>query len=291
MKYLKLMRVQHYLKNLLIFAALVCSGEFFNTRKFIADIIGFASFCLISSVVYIINDIRDCDKDRRHPTKRNRPIANGSVSIRSAWILAIVLFLLSMVMNGFVLHVVSTAVLLLYLILNIGYSFGLKNIPLLDVAILVAGFIIRVVYGAMISDITISNWLYLAVISLSFYFAFGKRRNELQQSLQSNQKRDRETRAVLKYYTVGFLDKSMNMCMTLAIAFYSLWSIDAGTASRYHGKYVIFTVPLVLLIVLKYSLTIEKGSDGDPVEVLLHDKVLLLLCAIYMVAMAVMLYL
>ncbi|WEV64334.1 decaprenyl-phosphate phosphoribosyltransferase [Bifidobacterium sp. ESL0732] len=288
MKYIKLMRVQHYVKNLLVFAALMCSGEFFDTDKIIADSIAFVSFCLISSVVYIINDIRDRDKDRQHPTKRYRPIASGAVTVRNAWILAILLFVLSMAANACVLHVDSTLVLLLYLVLNLAYSFGLKNVPLLDVAILVSGFIIRVVYGGMVSDITISNWLYLAIITLAFYFAFGKRRNELQKGKNTEAG---ETRSVLKYYTLNFLDKSMNMCLTLAIAFYSLWSIDGKTASLYHGKYLIFTVPLVLLIVLKYSLTVEGDSDGDPVEVLLHDKVLLLLCVVYLLIMFGMLYL
>ncbi|MDF7663239.1 decaprenyl-phosphate phosphoribosyltransferase [Bifidobacterium sp. ESL0763] len=291
MKYLKLMRVRHYVKNVLIFAALLCSGNFFHVHELTADLIGFVSFCLISSVVYIINDIRDRDKDRAHPTKCHRPIASGAVSVRSAWVLAGVLFILSMAINAAVFHVVSTVVILLYLALNLAYSFGLKNVPLLDVAILVSGFLIRVVYGAVISDIDVSNWLYLAVTTLAFYFAFGKRRNELQRSLDSDQKKRGETRAVLKHYTAHFLDSSMNMCMTLAIAFYSLWSIEASHPPLSRSKYLVFTVPLVLLIVMKYNLTIEGDSDGDPVEVLVHDKVLMALCVLYAVVMFALLYL
>jgi len=283
-QYLKLMRPHHYIKNILVFAALACSGQIFNPQKFLADLLGFAAFCMISSVVYIINDIRDVEKDRRHPTKCRRPIAAGTVSIRNARILAAVLAVLAAVCNLMVFHSVATALLVLYLLLNLAYSFGLKNIPIVDITILVAGFLLRILYGALVSDIVISNWLYLTVIALAFYFALGKRRNELKQ-LGSG-----ETRKVLKAYPVEFLDKNMNMCLTLAVVFYSLWSMADTTVAAY-GQYLVFTVPVVMLIMMKYSLNIEGDSDGDPVEVLLRDRVLLILCCIYLAAMFSILYL
>ena len=239
---------------------------------------------MVSSVVYIINDIRDVEKDRRHPTKCKRPIAAGTVSIRNAWILAAVVALVAAACNLLTFHPMATALLVLYLGLNLAYSFGLKNIPIVDVTILVAGFLIRILYGAYVTDIVISNWLYLTVIALAFYFSLGKRRNELKQ-FQGG-----ETRKVLKAYPIAFLDKSMNMCLTLAIVFYSLWSMAESTVAAY-GQYLVFTVPIVLLIVMKYSLNIEGESDGDPVEVLVHDKVLLVLCAVYLAAMFLILYL
>ena len=284
-EYLKLMRVHHYMKNLLVFAALGCSGQLFITGKLISGMIAFIAFCMTSSFIYVVNDIRDREKDRKHPTKRSRPIAAGTVSVENARRLAGLLLVTALICNGFVFHPVSTLLLTLYLILNMAYSFGLKNYPLVDISILVSGFLIRTVYGAVITDITISSWLYLTVIALSFYFALGKRRNELQ-SLG-----DGETRQVLKAYPISFLDKSMSMCMTLANVFYALWSMDEKTRSLYHTDYLIFTVPIVLLITLKYSLNVESKGDGDPVEVLLHDKVLLLLSGLYLAAMFLILYL
>lgn len=283
--YLKLMRVHHYIKNLLVFAALLCSGQLFNVKKLSYGIVGFIAFCMISSVVYIINDIRDKEKDRNHPTKCRRPIAAGKVSVKSACTLAVVLFAVAVVCNCLTFCVAATLLLALYLVLNLAYSFGLKNIPIVDVTILVAGFLIRILYGAFVTEITISNWLYLTVITLAFYFALGKRRNELKQSA------DGETRQVLKVYPVSFLDKNMSMCLTLANIFYALWSMDEKTMSFYNNEYLIFTVPIVLLITMKYSLDIEGESDGDPVEVLLHDKVLLVLCALYLAVMFLILYL
>lgn len=284
-QYLKLMRVHHYIKNLLVFAALACSGQLFNLEKLTSSLAAFIAFCMVSSVVYIINDIRDKEKDRMHPTKCKRPIAAGTVSVTNAVGFGILLLLIAMICNGLVFHVPSTLLLALYLVLNLAYSFGLKNIPIVDVTILVSGFLIRILYGALITEITISNWLYLTVITLSFYLALGKRRNELKQI------GDGETRQVLKAYPVSFLDKSMGMCLTLANAFYALWSMDEQTISFYNNEYLIFSVPIVLLITMKYSLDIEAESDGDPVEVLLRDKALLTLCILYLAVMFVILYL
>ena len=282
--YLKLMRVHHYIKNLLVFAALVCSGQLFHLEKLTSGISGFVAFCMTSSVVYIINDIRDQEKDRKHPTKCKRPIAAETVSVKGAWILAALLLLIAVVCNGIVFDLTATSLLVLYLVLNLAYSFGLKNIPIVDITILVAGFLIRILYGALVTEITISNWLYLTVIALSFYFALGKRRNELKHISEG------ETRQVLKAYPISFLDKSMGMCLTLANVFYALWSMDENTTSLYNSDSLVFTVPIVLLITMKYSLDIEGESDGDPVEVLLHDKVLLVLCVLYLAIMFLILY-
>ena len=150
-------------KNLLIFAALVFSGRLFSTEKFFSGMVGFCSFCMISSVVYIVNDIRDREKDRLHPVKCKRPIASGAIPERNAFILSFLLLLGAVVCNGKVFHVSSSLLLALYFILNLAYSFGWKNIPIVDISVLVAGFLIRVMYGAVITGIGVSNWLYLTV--------------------------------------------------------------------------------------------------------------------------------
>ena len=282
--YLKTMRVKHYIKNGLIFAALACSGRLFELELFFSGMTGFVAFSLISSVVYIINDIRDREKDAQHPSKRNRPIASGAVSIAEAWVLVVALMVLALWCNAAIFHVRSSLLLLLYLTINLAYSLGLKNIPLVDVTILTAGFLIRILYGAVITRISVSDWLWLTVVAISFYFSFGKRRNEL---LRMGKEK---TRAVLAFYTPSFLDRGMYMCLGLANAFYALWCMDARTMQSYGGISLVLTVPIVLLITLRYSMDVEGDSDGDPVEVLFHDKGLLLLCTAYLVTMFVILY-
>lgn len=284
-QYLKCMRIRHYIKNFLIFVALACSGQLFSSEKLFSGIIGFVAFCMVSSVIYIINDIQDREKDSNHPTKCKRPIAAGKVSVKEAWLLAIILLLIAIICNGLIFHITSTLLLALFLVLNLAYSFGLKNIPIVDVTILVAGFLIRILYGSFITEIAVSNWLYLTVITMAFYFALGKRRNELKKIS------DGTTRQVLKAYPINFLDRNMGMYLTAANVFYALWSMEEKNMSFYHYEYLIFTVPIVFIITMKYSLDIERESDGDPVEVLLHDRVLLVLCVLYLGVMFMILYL
>lgn len=275
---IKLMRPKHYIKNGLILTALIFSGQMKDLHKLLQCIRGVAAFCAVSSAVYIINDIRDAEQDRLHPTKCLRPIAKGTVTERQAAVLAGVLFLL----GGYLGWGKQIWLLLAYAALNLGYSFGWKHIPLMDIGILVSGFLIRVLYGAQIADIQISNWLYLTVVAVAFYFALGKRRNELRRQAE-------KARPVLKFYSEGFLSSSMTMSLTLGLTFYSLWSMDAGTIAMY-GSGLVLTLPLVLIIVLKYSLVVEGNSDGDPVEVLFHDRVLMALCLLYGVMLLWVLY-
>lgn len=283
--YLKLMRVHHYIKNLLLFAALVCSGLLFCREKLLACLSGFAAFCFLSSAVYVVNDIRDVQKDRLHPVKRSRPLASGEISVPAAKRFALGLLLASVLCNALVFHWSSTVLLLLYLGINLAYSFGCKNIPIADVAILAGGFLIRAMYGAVITDISLSSWLYLTVMVFALYFALGKRRNELRQQ------DDGQTRPVLRAYSASFLDRQMTICLALGHVFYSLWSVDEKTRSFYGNDYLIATVPLVFLITMRYSLTIDRSGDGDPVSVLLTDKPLLAMCLLYGAIMLALLYL
>ena len=279
MKYLRLLRVKHYIKNVLIFVPLFFSGKFFDGRRLIMTVLGCALFCLVSSAVYIVNDICDVEKDRRHPVKRNRPIAGGAVRIRTAWMLAALLFAVPLMFLCLFFPLSSAVLAVLYSVLNIAYSFGLKDKAILDICILVSGFLIRIIYGGVMSRIEVSAWLYLTVIAISFYFALGKRRNEMIRHSET------ETRNVLKFYTKEFLDKNMYMCVGLANGFYALWAIEQKS------KYMIGTVPIVLILTMRYSLVVEGSSEGDPVEVLLGDRLIMGLGIIYVLYIAIVLYL
>lgn len=274
---IRLMRPKHYIKNILIFVSLVFTQNLFNKALLSKALLGFVSFCLLTSVVYILNDINDVEADRNHKIKRNRPIASGVVSIPAAVILAIILFVLSFLLN-FICSgsITATVILICYFIVNLGYSLGLKHVPFLDVVLLVSGFLLRVMYGAALIDSGISSWVYLAIIALSFYMALGKRRNEIKKNGT-----DGATRKVLSYYTYDFLDKFMYICLTLAIAFYSLWSADAQIMEKYGTNKLVWTVPLVIVLIMKYSADIETDSYGDPVDVIMHDKVLIGLSIAY----------
>lgn len=285
-KYIKLMRPKHYFKNLLIFAPLLFSANLFNLELLGQTLLGFFAFSLIASSVYIINDIQDVENDRKHPVKCKRPLASGEIKLSHAKVLTCLLILVATIVNYFVASdvIMVMAWMYLYLGINIAYSNGLKNVPIIDIVILVSGFVIRVLYGSEITGIDISNWLYLTVIAMSFYLSLGKRRNELVRQQGG-------TREVLKYYNKEFLDKNMYVSLALTITFYALWTVDPLTLERFSGNALIWTVPLVIVICMKYSLNVEGDSEGDPVEVLFSDKMLLLLVGIFAITTGIIIYL
>lgn len=290
--YLKLMRVRHYLKNILVFMPLLFSGQLTNINKLIITLIGFVSFSLIASIIYIFNDIMDIEKDKVHPEKKNRPIASGEIKQSSAFLFMIVLFGIAVFLNiimhcnteialkNFALSIVLQG---LYLLLNIGYSLGLKQIPFLDILILVSGFIIRLLYGAVISNIAISNWLYLTVGAGSFYMGLGKRRNEII-------KQGYISREVLKKYNRNILNTFMNIFLILTMIFYCLWSIKAKMIDNTTRSYFLPTIPLFILILLKYNLDIQGDSFGDPIDVIFKDKKLIILMLAFGIIMLGLLY-
>ena len=273
-KYIKLLRISHWAKNILLFLPLIFSGNLFNVRLIITTIIGFFLFSFLSSIIYINNDIEDIENDKKHPKQKLRPLASGVISQTKARIIQVIL-----------LMVVSSLIILLYLktnniyvillpvayfLLNYFYSKGLKNVAIVDVVILVLGFLIRVFLGSVIIDIQISNWLYLMIMFGSFYLGFGKRRNEIM-------KNGDVSRKVLKNYNKSFLDKNMYNCLTLSIVCYSMWATNAETINRIGNNLLIWTIPIVMIIFMLYSLEIETDSFGDPIEVVIHNKKIVLI--------------
>lgn len=283
LEYIKLLRIKHYIKNLLVFIPLFFSGLLLKANNFLIAIVGFICFCLVASSVYIINDIKDKESDSKHEIKKNRPIASGKVSIPSA-ILELFLLLIICIVLIILFKFSLGAILLLslYLVLNIGYSLWFKKIPILDITIIAFGFVIRVLYGAQLFDISVSSWLYLTILTISFYLALGKRRNEIT-------KIGDKARSVLNYYSKEFLDKNMYVCLTMALIFYSLWTIE-NNVSEYSGL-LIWTIPLVLVISMKYSFDIEKNNFGDPTEIILNDKIIIILSMCLCVIVFLILYL
>jgi 4-hydroxybenzoate polyprenyltransferase len=162
------------------------------------------------------------------------------------------------------------------MLLNIGYNWGLKNIPIIDITILASGYVIRIMFRAMILGKNISVWLYLVITLGAYYLGLGKRKNEISDN-------ENEKREVMRFYSHNFLDKNMYVCQALCVVFYALWSVDSVTMESFHTFAFVYTIPLMLIILLKSSLNIETNGDGDPTSVLLDDKILLPLCAIYVI--------
>jgi decaprenyl-phosphate phosphoribosyltransferase len=261
---LKLIRVKHWIKNFLVFFPLVFSGLLFNLDYFLDVIAVFIMFSLVASSVYIINDIKDLEKDRLHEKKKHRPIATGAVSINTAYILIILLLLLtisSLVLIQFQGMII--VILVSYLLMNVLYSIYFKQIPLIELLVIVMGFLFRILIGGIVIDVEISSWLFLTVLSMSFFLAVGKRRNELIRLGD-------QTRGVLLHYPQAFLDKFLYLFLALTLVFYSLWTVFLEF--DVNNNLLIWTVPLVILITMRYSMILEGESLGDPTEMLFKDK-------------------
>lgn len=285
---IQLLRPKHWLKNLLVLVSIVFAGWLFDPSLLGKALVGVLAFSFASSAVYIFNDIRDAEADRHHEIKCRRPIAAGKISAAAAVGIMVVCLLLAFLLNLAAAGLRPDPLLLLcaYLAVNIGYSLGLKNVPFVDILLLVSGFVIRLYYGAAVIDNYISNWVLLSVMALSFYMSLGKRRNELLKAGPEG-----STRRVLRYYSFEFLDKFMYLCLTCAIVFYALWSVDSEVVARFHTDKLVWTVPIVIVLMMKYSADIESDSHGDPVDVITHDKMLFVLMIIYAIVMLLLIYL
>jgi len=276
------MRPRQWAKNIFVFAALVFDKQLLKPEAFVRTLVGFALFCLISSAVYIFNDLTDIEADREHPEKRNRPIASGRLPIAAAWIAGILLVAISLVL-GYALSSSYAVVIAAYFLLNLAYSKWLKHVLILDVLILAAGFVLRVGAGVTLIHVErFSPWLYVVMTLLALYLGFGKRRAEL--ALLSEDAASH--RKVLEGYTIPLLDQYILIVTGMTIIAYSLYTFTAPNVPADHS--MMLTIPFVVYAIFRYLYLIEvEHSGGAPEEILLSDRpfqVSLLLWAIAVLA-------
>ena len=283
--YVRLCRLEHWVKNVLVFLPPFFLGVMFDGESLRAAAPAFLSFSLVSSAVYILNDMNDRERDRLHPVKRSRPLACGAAAARPAALLAAALAACGASMLALAHSPIwAAAVLAMYVLFNVAYSVRFKNTPLVDIFLLASGFVFRIFYGGFFFGIEISSWLFLCVFSGALYFACGKRRNEI-----SRVGADAGSRKVLELYSRKFLDAHYYMFCGLSILFYCLWTITA-TDQHAVGKLAL-TIPVMVFILVRYNFIAESDEcDGDPVPVLLHDKWLVLATLAFAALNLVVLY-
>lgn len=271
------MRVKSWLKNLFVFCPIVFSLELFQWDKLMEAAVLTLSFCLISSAIYVFNDINDVENDRKHEIKKNRPIASGQISCPKAWVLLVCLTIIGLGIAVLV-NIYSFLLIVAYVFINVLYSKWLKTKAVIDCFCIAIGFILRVMVGGTIVTAGVSNWMFLTVLALSLFMAFGKRRGELSSYAGG------ETRTVLDMYDLNFLNGIVFMCAGLTVMFYSLWSISQKPR-------LVYSVPIVFFIITRYLLLVFKGrAEADPTTLLLSDKTLLVSCGICGIVMLALLY-
>jgi 4-hydroxybenzoate polyprenyltransferase len=283
---LKAMRPRQWIKNLLVYAALLFDQQLFAFQPFLRITAGFILLCLAASSVYLINDLADAEQDRQHPKKKQRPIAAGMLSTRAAQISILFLITLSIGL-GFLLETDFGLILLGYLVLNLLYSTYLKHIPIIDVMVLASNFLLRVSAGVLLITVQrFSPWMYVCVTLLALFVGLGKRRAEM--ILLSDQANSH--RKVLDGYTIVYIDHLLSIVSSTTIVAYSLYTFSAENLPP--NNFMMFTIPFVIYGVFRYLYLIHvEESGGAPEDLLLSDRPLMTTVFLWGLSVVLILYL
>ncbi len=271
----KLIRVKQWVKNAFVLAPLLFSLKFTETDSIIKAGLAFAAFCFVSSVVYVMNDILDRKKDALHPKKKNRPIASGRISPWAGGVIEVVLLALVFVCLLLLGNIKTALVIGIYVVINILYSYKLKQMVLIDVLIIAFGFILRVYAGAYAIDVPVSSFIFMATLFLSLFLGFTKRKGELM-------RRGSDGRAVLEQYPLKVIDQYIIISATLTIMCYALYTLEPSTIARFSTNRLIYSVIFVIYGMFRYVYILDKDeSIEDPTDGLYKDKGLIGVCILY----------
>jgi 4-hydroxybenzoate polyprenyltransferase len=280
------MRPRQWIKNLIVFAALIFARKITEPALLVRSLTAFLLFCAVSGAVYIINDLFDAERDRKHPLKARRPIASRSLGTVPA-LTAVMLLLTGSLMSGFaLLSPPFGAILLIYVALNVVYSLWLKEVVIIDVMVIAACFVLRAVGGGLAINVPISQWLILCTILLSLFLAFCKRRQELESLEDAHQHR-----AILKEYSIGFLDQMINVVTPSTLVAYILYVVSPEVEMKLGTRHLYLTVPFVLYGIFRYLYLVhQRGQGGNPARSLIVDRPLLICVALWAITVIALLY-
>jgi len=262
------MRPRQWTKNVFVFAGIVFAKKLTDLPSLALSVAAFCLFCILSSGVYLINDLLDAEQDRQHPTKRNRPIASGRLPTSLATAAALVLAAVAIGLS-FVLNAAFGAVAISYFTLNLLYTFSLKHVVILDVLSIAVFFVLRAVAGAEAISVPISHWLLICTVLLALFIALSKRRHELV-LLEENAS---SHRASLTEYTPYLLDQMIAVVTASTLMAYILYTVDERTVTEIGSDRLLYTVPCVIFGILRYLYLIhQKGEGGDPDRIIISDR-------------------
>jgi 4-hydroxybenzoate polyprenyltransferase len=283
----QVLRPAQWVKNAFLFAPLIFSKHLFEPSYFWRESLAFVSFCIVSSIVYIINDIADREADKLHPVKKNRPLASGTLRTSEAVIeILLLLVLITAMVHSLTMHFWYTV--LLYACINIAYTFWLKKVVIVDVFIVAAGFMLRVLAGVFAIDVVISSWLVLCTLFVSVFLAISKRRGELLLNTGMN---SYDARPVLKHYDESFMDQLMTIAASGMAISYALYTVAQRTVTMFGTENLIFTTVFVLFGIFRYIFLMrQKKTDDNPMHLLLSDGPLLVNIFLWFLACVAIIY-
>jgi 4-hydroxybenzoate polyprenyltransferase len=280
------MRPAQWAKNLFVLAPLVFGGLLLSASAVMRAVLAVVAFCCAASAVYLVNDLRDREEDHRHPLKRLRPLAAGTLSVATAVAAVAVLGAVALGLGVWLGR--SFALLLAgYLLLNLLYTLWFKHMVILDVMSISLGFVLRVEAGAQAMRVEVSRWLFLCTIFLALFLAFSKRRHEI--TLLASEASSQ--RPVLDHYSPAFLDQMINVVTASSVVSYALYAVAPETVAKYHTQNLVFTIPLVLYGIFRYLyLMYQRPGERNPTEAILRDPPFLVNMLLWGVAVVLIVY-
>ncbi|MCW5519864.1 UbiA prenyltransferase family protein [Aureitalea sp. L0-47] len=284
MEIVKLLRVHQWVKNFFVFLPLFFSGRVLEQNLFLNALWAFFLFSLAASFIYVINDYRDIEKDKLHEVKRLRPLASGKISKSHAVVIAILLLVLLGLGCAFLFSPIQLIPLLVYIVLNLAYSWGLKNVAIVDVSIIAIGFVLRVLFGGITTGVVVSKWAFLLTFALALVLALGKRRGELMSTKA-------ETRKALKGYNLQFIDTALVSSVTIVIVCYIMYSVSPEIAINFNFEYVYATAFFVILGIFRYlQQTYVFNRTESPTQLVFKDHFLQLVIVLWILTFAGIIY-
>lgn len=278
-------RPKQWLKNVLVFAAPGAAGVLDEGNNLALTVLAFVSFCFAASGIYIWNDLLDVDADRRHPTKRNRPIASGELSVGVARAAGVVFPVVALVLAGLTGRWQTVAVVGTYIVITLAYTIRLKHVPVVDVVTVAAGFVLRAAAGAVAVDVPMSNWFVLCITFGSLFIVVGKRYAEL------NELGDAAgTRATLETYTVGYLRIILAVSLGGVLISYCVWAFETSQASSSDWPFYELSIVPMLMALMQYLLVLERGEGAAPEEVFVGNRLLQFLGLCWLVVYGLAVY-
>ena len=286
--YIKLLRPKDWVKNLFLFLPVFFGGKLFDIPRIEHLFAAFFAFCFVASTVYIINDYRDREDDRKHPKKRFRPLASGQVKPTAALVIAAIL-----IIAGFALAYYADAryrfisILAFYFLMNMSYSFGLKNIPILDILIVAIGFSLRVKGGGYVANIDVSVWLNLMVLLLALFMAIGKRRDDIILKMETGM----DMRKAVKGYNVDFLNTMLSLFSAIIIMTYIMYCVSPITVNNTKTYHLYYTSIFVIAGLMRYlQIILVQNEAGSPTDVLYKDRFIQITLLLWVASFSALLY-
>ena len=266
--------MQHWIKNTFVFLPMFFNKQFYYFDTILLGLLAFISFSLISSAVYCFNDIVDVDFDKNHIDKKNRPLAKGTITKAFAKRIAISFFLFGIILASFFINKEFVFVLVLYFILNIGYTFGLKKIIVLDILMISFGFVLRVLAGGVATETPLTYWILIMVFLLAIFLTLGKRRDEVLFFNDTNIL----VRENIEYYNIKIIDKFLYGIATLLIILYIIYSFSKNAINNYGSNYIFITAIFVIAGMIRYfNLILRRSNSANPTKILWSDNVMQLI--------------